>query len=164
MSFSIDRIGIGKCISVACIRISVVTLQNRHCIVVFAIFHVHNTGNSRRIIWSIRLKFSCTKCLLKCLLFVHQLINRIGLISVCHNRFVAKHTNRCINDQTRITQFRWVKRLCTDSVSILYKHAVSAVFTSSHDKICCHSVLSIWGFSDHDSSSRIRILFQFFFQ
>ena len=41
---------------------------------------------------------------LKCLLLIHQLINRIGLISVCHNRLVAKYSNRCVNDQARIFQ------------------------------------------------------------
>ena len=70
---------------------------------------------------------------------------------------VSKSTDRRIDDQARICQFRRIKRLCTDTLAILNKHTVTAVLASAHNKISCNSVFSVCRFSDNDSSSRIGI-------
>jgi len=93
---------------------------------------------------------------------IHSLVNGICLISVGHDCFISKYAYRCINDQAWIYQLGRIKGLCTDSLSVLYKHTVAAVLASSHDKIRGNCLGSVSGATDYDSSSRIRILFQFF--
>ena len=122
---------------------------------------MHDSGNTRCIVWSIRLKLSGAERLLECLLLVHQLIDRIRLVSICHDRLVAKYTNRCINDQTWILKLARIKCLCTDSLSVLYKHTITAVRAASHDKIRSHCLLAILCASDHDSSSRVSCCAKF---
>lgn len=101
---------------------------------------------------------------LKSKLMIHSLINGICLISVSYDCFVSQYTYRCIDDQTRICKFGRIKRLGTDSLTILYKYSVSAVLASAHDEISCHCFLTVCGTSNYNSSARIGILFQFFFQ
>ena len=42
---------------------------------------------------------------------IHSLVNRIGLISICDDGLVAKHTHRCINNQARIGQLTFEQSL-----------------------------------------------------
>ena len=51
--------------------------------------------------------------------------------------------------------------LGADSLPVLHEHAVSAVFTSSHNKVCRNRLLSVRRPSNDNSASRIRIVFQF---
>ena len=111
----------------------------------------------RCIVRCVRLKLSGAQRLLKRLLLVHQFVDRIGLIAVCHDCLVAKHTDRCINDEARICQLGRIKCLCADSFAILHKNPVTAVLASSHDKVSGYRIFSIPGSANHNSSSRICI-------
>ena len=161
MSLACNRLLIRICITMAGIRIAVVGFQNRQRIVVTAILDMQDTGNTRCVVRRIRLKLATSEGLLKSHLAIHSLINRISLIAVGHDRFISQHTDRCIDNQTRIFQLRRIKCLCADALTFFYKHTVAAVLASSHDKVCRNRLLSVRRPSNDNSASRIRIVFQF---
>ena len=122
---------------------------------------MHHTRNTWCVVRAIRLEFSRTKRLLKSKLLIHSFINRICLIPVCYDRFITQYSDRCVNNQTWVCKLRWIKCLCTDSLSVLYKHTVSTVLTASHNKIGSDSLLSIRAFTNNNSSSWIRVTLKF---
>ena len=124
---------------------------------------MHDPGDARRVVRSVRLKLSRTQGLLKSELLVHALIDRICLVAVSHDRLISENTDRRINDKARICQLGRIKRLGTDPLSVLHKNTVPAVLASSHDEISCDSLFPIRGFPYNDPSPGIRIVFQFLF-
>ena len=104
---------------------------------------MHDTGNTRCIVRTVRLKLSGAKRLFKGLLLIHQIINGICLISVCNNCLVTQHADRSIDDQTWIFELGRIKCLCADALTILYKHPISAVHAATHNKICGHGIFSV---------------------
>ena len=123
---------------------------------------MQDTGNTGSVVRTVRLKFPAAQALLEGQLLVHAFIDRVCLVAVCHDRLVAQHTNRCIDDQARILQLGWVKRLCADTLALLYEHAVAGVAASAHNKIRCYRLFSVRSFADDDTTSRIVVVFQFF--
>ena len=123
---------------------------------------MQDSGNTRGVVRTVRLKFPAAQALLEGHLLVHALIDRVCLVAVCNDRLVAQHANRCIDDQARILQLGRVKRLCADALALLYEHAVAGIAASAHNKIRCYRLFSVRGFADDDTSSRIGVVFQFF--
>ena len=155
-------VSIGK--TQAGIRVAVVTLQNGHGVIILAVLDMHDTGDSRCIIRSVRLEFSGAQGLFKGQLFVHPLVNSVCLVTVGHDGLVAQDTYRRIDDQTGIFQFGRIESLGADTLSLCHKHTIAAVGASSHDKISGYSIFTVCRASDHDTSAGISIAFQFLFQ
>ena len=129
--------------AVAGIGIAVVALEDRHRVVVRAVLHMHDTADAGRVVRPIRLELSAAKGLLKGLLLVHQLVNRVGLVAVGDDRLVAEHADRRVNNQARIRQLRRIKRLRADALTVRDEHAVAAIHASTHNKIGSHGTFSI---------------------
>ena len=119
---------------------------------------MHDTGNSWGIIWSIRLKLSGTQSLLESHLLIHKFENCVGLVAVGYDGLVAKDTNRSVDNQAWVNQFGRVKSLCTDTCAVFYKHAIAAVFASSHNEISGYRILSVFRLTDDNASARVCIL------
>ena len=124
---------------------------------------MHDPGNTRCIVRTIRLELAGAQRLFEGKLLIHPLINRICLIPVCHDRLIPQHANRSIDNQARVSQFRRIERLRTDSLAVLHKDTVPAVLAASHDEISCHSLLPVRCFPDDNPPSGIRIILQFLF-
>ena len=146
------------------IGVAVITLQNRHGVIVLAVLDMHDTGDSRCIVRSVRLEFSGAQGLLKGQLFVHSLVDSICLVTVGHDDLVTKDTYGCVDDQTGIFQFGRIESLGTDSLSLCHEHTITAVGASSHNKIRGYGIFTVRRASDHDTSAGISITFQFLFQ
>ena len=123
---------------------------------------MHNAGNTGCVVGSIGLKLSAAKCLLKCILLVKSLVDRIRLVAVCYDRLVAIYANRRVDDQAGIFHLGRVKSLCADTFSVLYEDAVSAVDASSHDKVSGHCLGSVSASADHDAAAGVTGLSQNF--
>ncbi len=118
---------------------------------------MHDSRDAGRIVGRIRLKFPRAQRLLEGLLPVHQLVDRVRLISVCDNGFIAKHPHRRIDNQAGILQFGGIKRLRAYPLAIRHKHPVPAVAAASHNKICRHRIRAVRRLPDHNSPPRVGV-------
>ena len=116
-----------------------------------------DTGDPGCVVRCVRLKLAASERLLEGELFVHALVDGIGLVTVGHNRFVAQYTHRSIDDETRVRQLAWIKCLGADAFPIFHKNTVAAVLAASHDEVGSHRPGSVRCFSDDDTSSRVCV-------
>ena len=123
---------------------------------------MHNAGNPRRIVGSIRLELAAPQGLFKGQLLVHTLVDGICLVSIGHNGLVAQNSDRGVDDQAGVFHLGGIKGLSSDSSPLFHENPVPAVCASAHDKISGHGLCSVSRSSQNDPSSRIGVLFQFF--
>ena len=125
---------------------------------------MHDAADTRGVIRCVGLELSCAQSLLERALLVHHLVNRIGLVAVRDNRLIAENTYRRINDQARVGKLRRIKCLRADSVSVLYKNTVAAVYAPSHNKISSNRIFAVCGSAQYNPSSGIRVALKFLTQ
>ena len=116
-----------------------------------------NAGNTRGVVRCIRLKLTASEGLLKGKLFVHALVDGVGLVTICDDSLVSKHTDRRIDDQARVSQLARVKGLGTDALTVFHKNPVTAVFAAAHDKVGRHCLRAIRGLSNDNAPSRVCV-------
>ena len=164
MTHAGNRVGICKGVSLAGGGISVCTLQDGKRIGETVIALVNETGDTRGIVGCIRLEFPCPQGLFKSFPCLHQIIHGICLVTIGNNGVISQNTHRCIDDKAGVYHLGRVKCLCPDAGTVLYKDTVAAVFTSSHNKVCGDSVVSVFRSAEDNASARIGILLQFLLQ
>ena len=118
---------------------------------------MHDTGDSRCIIRSVRLKFTGTQRLFKSQLMIHSLINGIGLIAIGHNGGVAQGTHSIVDNQMRVFQLFGVSCHGAQAALNQVKHAVAAVFAAAHDPVCHHGLIALGAAAQHNAAAGIFV-------
>ena len=65
---------------------------------------MHDSGDARSVVRAVRLKLAAAQGLLEGLLAVHSLIDRIGLVAVCHDGLISENAHRGVDNEARVLE------------------------------------------------------------
>ena len=162
VAHAVYGVGVGESKSLAAAGVAVGGFQYAHSVVVRAALDVHYARNSGSVVWRVVLVLACAKRLLKGLLFIHQLVDSVGLVAVGNYRLVAKLSNGRVDDKVRVGKLAWVGSFGLYAVSRFGENAVARVHASAHDEVRRYSALAIGRLAYYNASAGVGIAFQLF--
>ena len=114
-----------------------------------------HAGNAGGEIRAVRLEGAGAQSILPRFARRQEIINRVGLIAVRHDRGIVEHTHRVVDDKGRILHLALVKRTGSQIVAHWLKNAVAAVFAAPHDKIRDNGLFPILAAANQDAAARV---------
>ena len=88
---------------------------------------------------------------------VHELGDRVGLVTVGHNGALPQGQHGVVNNQVRIFQLGRVSGHRADAALDGLKHTVAAVGAAAHDPVGDEHLAAVGALSQHNAAARILI-------